>query len=99
MTVGLLHLRLRIPENHSLKGKRQVLLSLKDRIRQRFNVSVAETEDHEKWQAAALTVACVGVDQVVVDRTLNHVAEFAGRDREAQLPDVQMEFISRRASG
>lgn len=93
MTVGLLELRLRIPENHSLKGKRQVLLSLKDRIRQRFNVSVAETEDHDKWQAATLTVACVGVDQVVVDRTLNLVAEFAGKDREAELLDIRMEFL------
>ena len=93
MTVGLLQLHLRIPENQSLKGKRQVLLSLKDRIRRKFNVSVAETEDHDKWQAATLTVACVGVDQPVVDRTLNHVAEFAGQDREAELLDIQMEFI------
>lgn len=93
MTVGVLQMRLRIPENHSLKGKRRVLLSLKDRIRQRFNVSVAETEDHDKWQAATLTVCCVGVDQPVVDRTLNHVAEFAGRDREAELMDIQMEFL------
>ncbi len=93
MTVGLLELRLRIPENQSLKGKRQVLLSLKDRIRKKFNVSIAETEDHDKWQVATLTVACVGVDPVTVDRTLNHVAEFAGQDREAELLDIQMELL------
>ena len=48
MVIGLLQLRLRIPENHSLKGKRQVLLSLKTRLRQRYNVSVSETEDQDK---------------------------------------------------
>ena len=93
MTIGLLQLRLRIPNNQSLKGKRQVLLGLKTRIRQRFNVSVAETEDHDKWQVATLSVACIGVDQVSVNRCLNQVAEMAGRDREAELSDVEMQFV------
>jgi len=93
MVIGLLNLRLRIPENHSLKGKRQVLLGLKSRIRQRFNVSVSETEDQEKWQVATLGVACVGTDQVGVNRCLNQVVDLAGREREAQVVDVQMEFF------
>ena len=93
MVVGLLSLRLRIPENHSLKGKRQVLLGLKTRIRQRFNVSVSETEDHDKWQVATLAVACVGTDQANVNRCLNQVADYAGREREAEVIDVQMEFF------
>ncbi len=93
MVIGLLNLRLRIPENHSLKGKRQVLLSLKTRIRQRFNVSVSETEDQDKWQAAVLAVACVGTDQTSVNRCLNQVADLAREEREAELLDVQMEFF------
>jgi len=93
MTIGLLQLRLRIPENHSLKGKRQVLLGLKTRIRQRFNVSVSEVEDHDKWQVATLAVACVGTDRAGVDRLLSQVGEFARRDREAQVTDLQMEFF------
>ena len=93
MTIGLLELRLRIPSSQSLKTKRQVLLGLKTRIRQRFNVSVAETEDHDKWQAATLAVACIGVDQVGVNRCLNQVVELARREREAELSDVEMEFL------
>ncbi len=93
MTIGLLELRLRIPSSQSLKNKRQVLLGLKTRIRQRFNVSVAETEDHDKWQAATLAVACIGVDQVGVNRCLNQVVELARREREAELSDVEMEFL------
>ena len=93
MVIGLLQLQLRIPGNQSLKGKRQVLLGLKTRIRQRFNVSVSETEDHDKWQLATLAVACVGTDRVGVDRLLSHVAELAHREREAEVTDQQVEFF------
>ena len=93
MTIGLLQLRLRIPGNQSLKGKRQVLLGLKTRIRQRFNVSVAETEDQDKWQVATLAVACIGVEQPGVNRCLDQVVDLAGRDREAELTDVEMQFL------
>ena len=93
LTIGLLELKFHIPENHSLKGKRQVLLSLKDRIRRRFNVSVSETEDQELWQAATLAVCCVGTDQASVNRHLSQVADLAREEREAALTDVQMEFL------
>lgn len=93
MTLGLLQLHLRIPESQSLKGKRQVLLSLKARIRQRFNVSVSEVGDHDKWQAATLAVACVGTDSAGVNRQLNWVADLAREEAEAEVVDVQMEFL------
>ena len=93
MVIGLLQMDLRVPDSQSLKAKRQVLLGLKSRIRQRFNVSVSETEDQDKWQAATLAVACVGTDQVNVNRCLNQVADLAREEREAQLLDVQMEFF------
>ena len=93
MTIGLLQLRLRIPSNQSLKGKRQVLLGLKTRIRRKFNVSVAETEDQDKWQVATVAVACIGVEQTGVNRCLNQVVELAERDREAELTDVEMQFL------
>jgi len=93
MVIGLLQLDFHIPESHSLKGKRQVLKSLKDRIRQKFNVSVSEADHQDKWQLATLAVACVGTDQTHVNRTLNLLVEFSKREREAQLNDVQMEFL------
>lgn len=93
MVIGLLELQFHIPNNHSLKGKRQVLQGLKKRIRQRFNVSVSETGTQDKWQRVTLSVACVGTDRAGVSRTLNHLADFAGEDREAALLDVSMEFL------
>ena len=52
MVVGVLRLTLFLPENHSLKGKRQVLRAIKDRVRNKFNVSIAESDSHDLWQRA-----------------------------------------------
>ena len=93
MVIGLLQMDLRIPENQSLKGKRQVLLSLKTRLRQKFNISISETENQDKWQLATLSAACVGTDQAGVNEMLNHVVDMAGREREIELISMRMEFL------
>lgn len=59
MSVALCRLTLRLPENASLKGKRQVIKSLQQRLHNRFNVSVAEVEHNEKWQLSGLEIAAV----------------------------------------
>jgi uncharacterized protein len=73
--VGLCTVELFIPESRSLKDKRQVLLSLKDRLREKFNLSVAEVDGQDLWQKATLGFACVAnegryVNQVC-DQALN----------------------------
>jgi hypothetical protein len=73
--VGLCTVELFIPESQSLKDKRQVLLSLKDRLREKFNLSVAEVGEQDLWQKAVLGLACVAnearyVNQVC-DQALN----------------------------
>ncbi len=73
--VGLCTVELFIPESQSLKDKRQVLLSLKDRLREKFNLSVAEVDGQDLWQNAVLGLACVAnegryVNQVC-DQALN----------------------------
>lgn len=62
MILGVCTFDLHIADSGSLKSKRQVLRSVKDRIRSRFNVSVAEVEDHDLWQLGTLGVACIGTD-------------------------------------
>jgi uncharacterized protein len=57
--VGILSAELHFPDNHSLKGKRKELLSVKAQLQRRFGASVAEVDHHEAWQRARLTVACV----------------------------------------
>ena len=57
--VGILSFELHFPENHSLKGKRKDLLSVKAQLQRRFGAAVAEVDHHEVWQRARLTLACV----------------------------------------
>ncbi|RMD72305.1 MAG: DUF503 domain-containing protein, partial [Chloroflexi bacterium] len=65
----------------SLKEKRQVLRSLISRIRNEFNVSVAEVDDQDRWQSAILGVAVVATDQVHAQRQLEAVVSFIERQR------------------
>lgn len=68
MVIGVLEVSFRLPESGSLKDKRQVVRSLKERIRNRFNVSVAETEGHQTWRSCTLAFAAVASQQAVIER-------------------------------
>ena len=79
MRVGICRVTLRLPGNRSLKGKRRLVNSLSSRLRQRFNVSVAEVGDNELWQLATIGISCVSnssrhVDEML-DKVLAHVEE------------------------
>ena len=76
MTVGLATFELHVNGCQSLKDKRRVVKSLKDRLHQRFNVSVAECDDHDSWQRVTLGVVQVGNERDHVDRSLREVSAF-----------------------
>ncbi len=94
MVVGVLRLTLFIPENHSLKGKRQVLRAIKDRVRQKFNVSIAESDDHDLWQRAELGICQVGSDRAFVDRALREVVNFIDSLGSASLGEEHLEITN-----
>lgn len=73
MIVGLCTIELYIPNGHSLKSKRQVLMSLKQRVRDKFNVSVAEVGEQDLWQRAQLGIACVANEGPYVNQVLDQV--------------------------
>jgi len=91
--VGTLKLRLVLRDSHSLKDKRRVLKSLKDTLSNKFNISVAETDEQDVWQSAEIGVAAVGTDgpfvQSVLTRVVNYVRFFGG----AELVDSQQEIF------
>src|SRR6266849_1625608 len=91
MVVGVLQLTLFLPENHSLKGKRQVLRSIKDRVRNKFNVSIAESDGHDFWQRAELGICQVGSDRAFVDSALRE------GERVDKLDDLAQSRIDERA--
>lgn len=96
MIVGTAVVELQLPENGSLKGKRQVLRSIKDRIRVRFNVSIAEVDRQDAWQRATLGVAVVSNDARLVDETLNKVINCIEGARDAVLLDYSIDVVTHR---
>jgi uncharacterized protein len=76
MVVGTCELIFHLPDNHSLKGKRQVSRSLVQRIRNRFNVSVAEVAELSRWQTLAIGVTCASNDSRHANQVLSKIVDF-----------------------
>ncbi len=92
MTIGLLTAAIHIPESRSLKAKRRVLRSLKDRIRARFNVAVAELEDHNQWQSSLLGIVSIGRDKRRLNGLLSKILDLIVQTRDIQLLDHKIEL-------
>lgn len=90
--IGILTVSLHIPSAQSLKMKRAVLKSLKDRIRSKYNVSIAELDGQDKWQVAVLGVVMINADNRYLDGCLNDVLSFVENFNGAILCDHKIEF-------
>jgi uncharacterized protein YlxP (DUF503 family) len=93
MAVGLLTLELHIAEAQSLKDKRQVLRSLKDRLRGHFNVAVAELEHHDVWQRSVVGVVTLSNEEQHVEEALQKVLAEAERILGPLLINHTVEFV------
>ena len=89
MFVGIVRIELHVPAARSLKDKRHVVRSLKERIRERVKAAVAEVDHQELWQRAALGVVVVSGDGGHVHEMLNAVRQIVDRAVEAQVLDWQ----------
>jgi len=95
MNVGVCKIKLRLPENSSLKSKRQVVKSITSRIRNKFNVAVAEIDDHEMWQLATIGICCVSNDRRYTNRVLSKVVDFVVGSRfEVEILDYEIEILA-----
>ena len=93
MRVGLLTLELHLPEATSLKSKRFVIKSLKDRIKNKFNVSIAEIDANDLWQRSVLGAACVANETKVINQTLDGVRNLVLSTPSVELIDSIMEML------
>lgn len=94
MNVGVCKVSLRLPENMSLKGKRQVLKSITSRVRNKFDVAVAEVDDNENWQLATIGVCCISNNKRHTNQVLSRVFNFiSGARFEAEILDYEIEII------
>ena len=91
MIVGTLKIRLLLRESHSLKDKRRVLRSLKDTLSNKFNISVAETDEQDVWQTAEIGVAAVGTDTPFVQSVLSNVVNYVRYFGGVEVVDVEQE--------
>lgn len=94
MLVGVLRLSFHIPHARSLKDKRRVVQKIRDRIRNRFDVSVAEVAAQDQWQRAVFGVSVVSGESSVCDSVLEQVARSAELSEDAQLTDRETELIT-----
>jgi uncharacterized protein len=93
MVVGVCTLELEIPGSHSLKDKRHVVKSLIARVRQSFNVSVAEVDALDAWQIATIGIVCVSSDEKYAQGLLAKVIDNIERSRlDAVIADYSIEM-------
>ena len=91
--IGVLTLEIRLHDAHSLKDKRQVVKSLKDRLRSKFNVAVAEIDCQELWQRAVVAAVTVASDHLHAEKVLQSVEEEAAALLGGELAGTVVEWL------
>jgi hypothetical protein len=91
--IGVLTLELRLEHSHSLKEKRHVLESVKDRLRHKFNVAVSEIDCHDLWQRSVVAVVTVSPDQVFAEKVLRAAEDEAAGLLGEALAGTSVEWV------
>ena len=94
MIVGLLQAEMHLPRSRSLKEKRSTLKSLRDQLRGRFNVAVAELDSNEKWQRATFGVSTVANERAYIEGLLRQVTEWLRMSHVVELIRVDEECVT-----
>ncbi len=94
MVVGSLKVEFRLTDNRSLKGKRKVVRSMVDKVKSRFNASIAEVGSNDKWQKIELGISAVGNDRRHIDSSLNHILSFLESLYLAEIVHTEMEIFN-----
>ena len=93
-SIGVIVLELRLDESHSLKDKRHFVKSLKDRLRGKFNVSVAEIDYQDLWQRGLVAAVTVSSDQTHAEQVLQNVERDAASLLGPILVSVSLEWLA-----
>jgi len=95
VNVGVCKVKLRLPDNLSLKGKRQVIKSVTARLKNKFNVSVAEVEDNDLWQLATVGICFVSNDKRFTNEVLSKAIEFVSNSQgDFEMLDYEIEILA-----
>lgn len=91
--LAVLMLDFHIPQSHSLKEKRRVIKSFKDKVKNKFNVSITEVAELDKWQRAIFGVSMIGNDQRHLNECLQQIVNMVVYFPEMQLLSSKIEFV------
>jgi uncharacterized protein YlxP (DUF503 family) len=95
MIVGVSQITLHLPDTHSLKEKRQIIKSLMARVRNQFEVAIAEVEEQDRWQVAVLGISCVSNSSQHAATVLDRVLRFIEETRpDLMVSDTETEIIN-----
>lgn len=93
MYIGVLRIELYIGGSFSLKDKRRIIKSLIERIKNKFNVSAAETGKMDNWNYSQLGISCVSNEAGHCDSMLNSVINFIENNGDCQIVDISTEIL------
>lgn len=94
MVVGVCQLDLRIPETHSLKGKRHVMQKMIERVKHRFNVAISEVGDNDLWQRAQIGICAVSNDRRHINSSLDKVVDFIEKMNLVEVVHKDLEILT-----
>lgn len=93
MTIGTASVKLHLPWVHSLKEKRMVVKSLCAKVRNQYNVSISEVEEHDIHQIAVLGFAAVTTDNAMADSIIDNVINFIESNTEGEIVQIERENV------
>jgi uncharacterized protein YlxP (DUF503 family) len=92
MIIGMLAIDLFNEQFHSLKEKRQLLTSLKKRLKNKFNIAIAESDYQDLWQKAQLAIVSLGANQAIVDNTFKEIEDFIFLNYAVQITQMKIRY-------
>jgi len=92
MIVAVLKISLSIPQADSLKDKRRIVKSIKDKLRNKYNISIAEIGDQDIWKTARLGVAIVSNDSAYANGVISRIQDICGNLRDAIMTECELEW-------
>ena len=92
MIVGVLKLKLFARGVHSLKEKRRIVLSLKEKLKNRFNISIVESDDQDIWQKIEISIAMISNSKSYIEKIFRQTEEITEGSYSVEVVDVKVDF-------
>lgn len=93
MIIGVCTISLYLPTSSSLKAKRNILKSLKTRIKNNYNVSISEIEYHKLWKNTTLGLSCIGKDKKYIDNLFNKIIHFIDQENDFEIINAKINIL------